>query len=199
MSGYKLLKRIVDLGLSVLFIIVFSPLMLFLSYKIKKDSSGSAIFKQKRVGKDGKVFTFYKFRTMKVGAEKLQKQLRSYNEVDGPVFKMANDPRLTRIGKKLRDSNLDELPQLWNVVKGDMSLVGPRPPTPDEVKMYKKWQMKRLSVRPGITSLWHVNGRHKMGFDNWVKSDIYYITHQSIWLDFKILWRTFLMFLNHFR
>jgi len=139
----------------------------------------------------GRKFIFYKFRTMVVDAEAKLKDLLKYNEMVGPVFKMTDDPRITKTGKWLRKFSLDELPQLWNVFKGDMSLVGPRPPLPHEVEKYDAWQRRRLSMRPGITCLWQMSGRNKIiDFKEWMKLDLEYIDNWSLWLDFKILFKT---------
>jgi lipopolysaccharide/colanic/teichoic acid biosynthesis glycosyltransferase len=157
---------------------------------IKRDSPGPVIFKQQRVGKDGKTFTMYKFRTMVVNAEEILDELLSKNEADGPVFKIKEDPRVTKSGKWLRKTSIDELPQLWNVLKGDMSLVGPRPPLEREVVQYDNYQRQRLSVKPGITCYWQVSGRSNTTFDEWVELDIKYIQEQSLWTDIKLLFKT---------
>lgn len=148
-------------------------------------------FTQTRCGLSGRSFTCWKFRTMYVGADKMLEDLVKNNEADGPVFKMRNDPRITPLGRFLRKFSIDELPQLWNVVRGDMSLVGPRPPLPEEVKRYDRWQRRRLSMKPGITCLWQVSGRHRLSFDTWMKLDLQYIDNWSLLLDFQILLRTF--------
>jgi len=142
------------------------------------------------VGAGGELFEIYKFRSMREGAENELEELIEWNEADGPLFKIRNDPRLTRVGRFLRRTSLDELPQLWNVLRGEMSLVGPRPPLPAEVGRYKSWHRKRLEVRPGMTGLWQVRGRSLLSFDEGVLLDIYYIEHWSLWLDFKIMLRT---------
>jgi lipopolysaccharide/colanic/teichoic acid biosynthesis glycosyltransferase len=133
---------------------------------------------------------FYKLRSMVDGAHESRKYMLHLNEVDGPIFKISNDPRVTRVGRFLRRSSIDEVPQLWNVLKGDMSLVGPRPPIPEEVEKYEPWQRRRLDVKPGITCLWQISGRSKLGFDEWMRLDIQYIRHRSFLLDIKILLRT---------
>ena len=185
--AYRAMKRVIDFLVSLTALIALFPLFIWIAWKIKKDSEGPAIFTQIRVGKNQKKFVFYKFRTMVQDAEKQFRKVKHLNEADGPVFKIAADPRLTSFGKWLREKNLDELPQLWNVLKGDMSLVGFRPPVPSEVKKYKKWQLRRFEGKPGITSLWAVKGGHKISFDNWIKMDLWYEKNASIWLDFKIL------------
>jgi len=167
------------------------PIFICLIILIKVTSKGALFYKWHVIGKEGKPFTGYKFRTMIVNADKLKPDLLESNEMIGPVFKMTNDPRITKIGKILRKYSLDELPQLWSVIKGDMSLVGPRPAGPIEWKEYEQWQKRKLSVTPGMTCLWQVNGRNKVHeFDEWVKMDLEYIDNWSLWLDFKILLQT---------
>ncbi len=184
------LKRIFDLGLAGLALAIFSPLMLVIGALIKLNSPGPALFRQQRVGMRGRRFTMLKFRTMVDGAEWLRAAVEQKNEMDGPVFKMRHDPRVTWVGRHLRHWSLDELPQLWNVLAGHMSIVGPRPPLPQEVEQYESWQRRRLSVRPGLTCLWQVSGRNELSFERWMKLDLDYIDHWSWWLDLKILWRT---------
>jgi lipopolysaccharide/colanic/teichoic acid biosynthesis glycosyltransferase len=157
---------------------------------IKWDSPGPVLFPQVRVGRDGRLFTLYKFRSMVVGADETKDQLRDLNEATGPLFKIRADPRLTRVGRWLRRLSIDELPQLWNVLKGDMSLVGPRPPVPAEVKQYQPWHRKRLQVDPGVTGLSQVSGRSELTFDEMVMLDLFYAENWSLWLDFKIILRT---------
>ncbi len=186
----RLVKRAMDLVIASVVLIVLLPLMLIIALVIKLDSPGPVLFKQVRVGKGGKEFVMYKFRSMKGGAEEEQERLRALSEVDGPIFKIKNDPRCTRVGRILRRFSLDELPQLYNVLKGDMSLVGPRPPLPSEVAQYKEWHKKRLAVSPGMTGLWQVSGRSLLSFDEMVLLDLYYIENWSPMLDLKILLRT---------
>jgi lipopolysaccharide/colanic/teichoic acid biosynthesis glycosyltransferase len=157
---------------------------------IKLDSAGAVLYTQSRIGRDGKPFTMYKFRSMRRDAEKLRKSLDALNEAEGPVFKIKRDPRITRVGAILRKTSLDELPQLINVLLGHMSLVGPRPPLPDEVEKYNDYQFGRLAVTPGITCIWQVEGRSSVSFDRWVELDLEYIRRQSLWLDLKILLKT---------
>jgi lipopolysaccharide/colanic/teichoic acid biosynthesis glycosyltransferase len=157
---------------------------------IRLDSAGPVLYAQTRIGRDGKPFTMYKFRSMRRDAEKLRKSLDALNEAEGPVFKIKRDPRITRVGAILRKTSLDELPQLINVLLGHMSLVGPRPPLPDEVEKYNDYQFGRLAVTPGITCIWQVEGRSSVSFDRWVELDLEYIRTQSLWLDLKILLRT---------
>jgi len=189
--GQLFLKRVVDFIIAGLGLIVLAPLFLAVTILIKLSSEGPVFFKQLRCGLYGRKFQFYKFRTMIADAETKLKDLLKYNEMDGPVFKMQNDPRITKIGKWLRKFSIDELPQLWNVVKGDMSLVGPRPPIPHEVENYDIWQRRRLSMRPGITCLWQASGRNEIAdFKDWMKLDLEYIDNWSLALDFKILFKT---------
>lgn len=185
-----LLKRALDVFVSLTTLVILSPLLLIIAAIIKLTSPGPALFRQTRVGLNGRSFKILKFRSMYVGAEDQREELEHLNEVGGPVFKVKNDPRLIRGGSFLRRFSLDELPQLWNVLVGDMSLVGPRPPTPDEVVKYEAWQLRRLSMRPGITCLWQVSGRSTVDFNQWMKLDLTYIDNWSPWLDLKILIRT---------
>lgn len=183
-------KRVFDAAASLVGLVVLSPVFVFLSILIRVDSRGPIFFSQVRVGKDGREFRFYKFRSMVQDAEDLKKKLMHLNELEGPVFKISDDPRITPIGRFLRRTSLDELPQLFNVLKGDMSLVGPRPPLPAEVANYESWQRQKLSVLPGITCLWQISGRNHIGFTEWMRLDIEYIRRQSFGLDMKILLRT---------
>ncbi len=183
-------KRALDMGLILLTAPLTVPISLFLTLIIRLDSSGPALFRQERVGKNGQLFTCYKFRTMVQDAEKLKAELSKYNEADGPLFKIRRDPRVTRVGRWLRRSSLDELPQLWNVLIGDMSLVGPRPALPNEVACYEPWHRRRLEVLPGLTGLWQVLGRSNTTFDEMVRLDIYYAENWTIGMDVSILART---------
>lgn len=187
---YLFIKRIMDIVLSTIGLILCIPLFIVVAIAIKLDSPGPVIFKQERVGKDGKKFVMYKFRTMVVNAEDLLDKLIDKNEATGPVFKIREDPRITKVGKWLRRTSIDELPQLWNVLKGDMSLVGPRPPLEREVIQYDSYQQQRLLVKPGITCYWQVNGRSNVSFDEWVELDLKYIREQSLWTDIKLLFKT---------
>jgi len=185
------LKRIMDLLGSALGLFTLLPLMAIVALLIKIDSKGAVFFKQKRVGLNGRKFTLYKFRSMLDDAESRLAELEDSNEMDGPVFKIKNDPRVTKIGKVLRKFSIDELPQLWNVFKGDMSLVGPRPPLPSEVEKYQRKQRRRLSMRPGITCTWQVSGRNKiLSFEDWTELDLAYIDNWSLSRDLMILLRT---------
>lgn len=191
MQGIPLLiKRLFDVILSLLAIVIFSPIMIVTAIAVKLDSQGPVIFKQKRVGKNGEIFDFFKFRSMVVNAEQLKAELAAANEADGPVFKIKSDPRVTRVGKFIRKYSIDELPQLFNVIKGDMSLVGPRPPLQSEVNQYGDIEWRRLEVVPGITGLWQVSGRSEISFNKWMELDIYYIENWSLWFDLKILLQT---------
>lgn len=184
------IKRIIDLIGAIGGLMVGWPFLLLVAIAIKLDSRGPVLFRQLRVGQHGHHFWIYKFRTMRVGAEDELDTLRDQNEGDGPLFKIREDPRVTKTGVILRQSSLDELPQLINVLKGDMSLVGPRPPIPEEVAQYLPWHKRRLSVPPGITGLWQVSGRSELTFDEMVLLDLYYIEHWSAWMDISILLRT---------
>ena len=190
------IKRMIDACLSLALIILATPLWLIIPLIIRLDSPGPALFRQERVGRHCRRFTMYKFRSMVHNAEQMLPQVQSLNEMDGPVFKITDDPRFTRLGKFLRRTSIDELPQLVNVLKGDMSLVGPRPPIFDEVLRYSPWQRKRLSVTPGITCLWQVSGRNRIKFDEWMQLDLQYINNWSLLLDVKILCKTILAVLS---
>jgi len=182
-----LIKRLLDVVIASILLIVLFPLFAIIAFLIKIDSPGPIFYISQRCGKKGRLFNFYKFRSMKVGADKEKELLKEKSEVKGPIFKIRNDPRITRWGRFLRKYSLDELPQLINVIKGEMSLVGPRPPTPDEVAKYDTWQMRRLEVKPGITCLWQVRGRSDLSFYKWVKWDLWYIDNWSLGLDLMIL------------
>jgi exopolysaccharide biosynthesis polyprenyl glycosylphosphotransferase len=189
-GGALALKRALDLIVGTVLCIVLLPFMGVIALLIKWSSPGPAIFSQRRVGRSGTLFTAHKFRTMRVGAEQEVPGLTHLNEATWPLFKIRNDPRLTPVGRFLRRLSLDELPQLWNVLRGEMSLVGPRPPIPTEVEQYKDWHKKRLDVSPGVTGLWQVSGRSELTFDEMVMLDIYYIENWSPWLDMWILLKT---------
>jgi exopolysaccharide biosynthesis polyprenyl glycosylphosphotransferase len=183
-------KQAVDLIGATVALVLTAPLMLVTAVAIKLESPGPIMFGQTRCGLNGRLFRMYKFRTMVNGAEKRRHDLADLNEMSGPVFKIKNDPRVTRVGRFLRKTSIDELPQLINILSGEMSLVGPRPPLPSEVARYQPWQHRRLSVKPGITCLWQVNGRNRIDFEKWMKLDLEYIDHWSLWQDVKILART---------
>lgn len=188
--GALLIKRGMDVVGAVIGLTLGAPLLALIALAIRLDSPGPIVFRQTRVGREGRHFEMYKFRSMREGAEEELERLRELSESDGPIFKMRDDPRMTRVGRFLRRTSLDELPQLWNVLRGEMSLVGPRPPLPVEVSRYMEWHKRRLEVRPGMTGLWQVSGRSLLSFDDMVLLDIYYIENWSLWLDFKILLRT---------
>lgn len=184
------LKRLIDIILGILLFILLFPLMVLISILIKIDSNGPVLFKQIRLGLNGRKFILYKFRTMFEGAENLRQEVSHLNVMDGPVFKAPKDPRLTRFGKILRKFSLDELPQLYNVIKGEMSLVGPRPLIPEEIEKFQRWQKRRLSMKPGLTCLWQISGRSKLDFETWMKLDLEYIDNWSLKKDFIILLKT---------
>ena len=192
---YNIIKRLIDIVASACGLVVLSPILLIVSILIKIESKGPIIFAQERVGKDLKTFKMYKFRSMVNDAEELKEKLMKYNQMSGPMFKMDNDPRVTKIGKFIRKTSIDELPQLINVIKGDMSLVGPRPSLPKEVKEFEPWMKKRFQVKPGLTCYWQVSGRNNIDFEDWMKLDIKYIEDKSILLDIKLIVKTaFLLF-----
>lgn len=186
---YIAVKRAQDIVFSLLALVVLSPLMLVIAIAIMiDDPKGGFIFRQIRCGKDGRMFHFYKFRSMCVDAEKKLDGLLDQNEMEGPAFKIENDPRITRVGKFLRKTSLDELPQLINVLRGEMSIVGPRPPLPREVEQYTEYQKQRLSVKPGLTCYWQVQPhRNRISFEDWVELDLNYIKAQSYIVDWKII------------
>jgi lipopolysaccharide/colanic/teichoic acid biosynthesis glycosyltransferase len=183
-------KRALDLALGGAALLIALPVYLLCALAIKLDTPGPVLYCSTRVGLGGRTFTFYKLRSMVHGADKSRHQIAHLNEVSGPVFKIARDPRITRVGRILRRTSLDELPQIFNVLKGDMSLVGPRPPIPEEVVQYEPWQLRRLSVHPGITCLWQVSGRSRLGFDEWMRLDMEYVERRKFGLDLSILVRT---------
>lgn len=188
MSGFgRLAKRTMDLMVVLLLFIPVSILMAVIAVAIKFDSRGPAIYAAERIGRGGKPFTMYKFRSMVIDAEERKSEVLHLNEVEGPIFKVRDDPRVTRVGRFIRRTSLDELPQLYNVLIGDMSLVGPRPPLAEEVAEYLPWQMKRLTVIGGLTGLWQISGRSDLDFDELCKLDIEYIDNWSLALDIRIL------------
>ncbi len=185
------IKRLLDILISAAALLFFSPIMLLVAILIRLTSKGSVFFRQTRIGLNGRKFILYKFRSMVANAEALKDNLRSSNEMDGPVFKIKHDPRITPIGYIIRKTSIDELPQFINVLKGDMSIVGPRPPLVSEVEHYEIWQRRRLSLKPGITCIWQVSGRNQIGFDEWMRMDLEYIDRWSLALDLKLMFRTF--------
>lgn len=189
--GRLAFKRLMDVGISAVLLVLLSPLLLVIGMAVKATSPGPVFYGLDWVGQGGRRFRGYKFRTMGVGADRLEAELQSRNEMSGPAFKMENDPRITPLGRVLRRYSLDELPQLWSVLKGDLSLVGPRPPRAHEYARFTPFQMGKMAVKPGITCLWQVEGRHRISdFDDWVRLDVRYIETWSLWLDVKILFRT---------
>jgi lipopolysaccharide/colanic/teichoic acid biosynthesis glycosyltransferase len=184
-------KRALDVVVSALLLLLFSPLFLILALLVKLTSRGPIIYRWKVVGRNGQPFTGYKFRSMVANADELKAKLEACNEMTGPVFKLVNDPRMTRVGTWMRRYSLDELPQLYSVLKGDMSLVGPRPPLATEYARFTAYQKQKMAVKPGITCLWQVSGRNAVSdFNQWVGLDLNYIRSWSLWLDVKILFKT---------
>jgi lipopolysaccharide/colanic/teichoic acid biosynthesis glycosyltransferase len=179
-----------DVAIALVALAVFSPVMIAIAIAIKMTSSGPVFFSQRRGGLGGKPFNLYKFRSMTTDAEERKSELMKFNQRSGPVFKMKEDPRVTTVGRFIRKTSLDELPQLFNVVLGDMSLVGPRPLPVAEERGYNHWHWRRLDVKPGLTCIWQVTCRHDSDFDRWVRLDLEYISQQSLWLDFSLLCRT---------
>ncbi|WYP28583.1 sugar transferase [Alkalihalobacillus sp. FSL W8-0930] len=195
--SYLLVKRLVDIFGSLTGLLMFLPLFFILAVMIKvEDPKGPIFFKQVRVGKDGKKFNMYKFRSMITNAEDMLKDLLDKNEVSGLMFKMKDDPRITRVGKFIRKTSIDEIPQLFNVLKGDMSLVGPRPPLMREVKEYSNYHKQRLLVTPGCTGIWQVSARNEVGFDQMVEMDLEYMKCRSLVFDVKLIISTVLVMIN---
>ena len=197
-TAYLVCKRAFDIAASFCALVVLSPVFLIIYLIIYLDDPhGNPIFSQIRIGKNGKAFRYYKFRSMVVNAEDLLAGLQNQNEMSGPAFKMKNDPRVTKVGRFIRKTSLDELPQLWNVLKGDMSLVGPRPPLPNEVEQYTEEQKKRLSVTPGLTCYWQVQpSRNDLDFGEWFELDMKYLRERSMKTDIKIIFQTILVVLH---
>ncbi|MFO8233843.1 MAG: sugar transferase [Bacteroidales bacterium] len=185
-------KDLIDYTMGLIYSILLSPVMLLIALAIKVDSSGPVFFKQERIGLRGRKFNIYKFRTMVTKAEELREEVKSLNEMDGPVFKIKNDPRITKVGRLLRKTGLDELPQLFNILKGEMSFIGPRPPIEEEVKQYERWQLRRLSMKPGISCIWQtMPKRNEIFFSKWMELDLQYIDSWSLKLDLILFFRTF--------
>lgn len=189
-SLYEFIKRVIDILGSFTGLLVLSPLFIVIALIVKFTSKGPVFFSQKRVGRNGKAFDMYKFRSMVVNAEELKEKLAAQNEMSGPMFKMKDDPRVTKVGKFIRKTSIDELPQLWNVLKGDMSLVGPRPSLPKEVAQFEGWMHRRLEVKPGLTCYWQVSGRNNIDFEDWMKLDIRYVDERNLWIDIKLIFKT---------
>lgn len=186
---YECVKRILDVLLSALALVCLSPVFLATAIAVKSDG-GKVFYTQTRQGKNNVPFKMYKFRSMCEGAENMKAELMSRNEMDGPVFKMKDDPRITRVGKFIRKYSIDELPQLLNILKGDMSIVGPRPPLPNEVAQYTDYQMQRLLIRPGLTCFWQAYGRSALSFEDWMDMDMKYIQRRSLGLDIWLIFKT---------
>lgn len=187
----RMVKARGDLIFSALAFVVLIPLFMVIGIIITRGSRGPVFYKQERIGLNGRKFKIYKFRTMILNADHHQDLLKEWNEADGPVFKIRDDPRITSFGKFLRKNGLDELPQLYNVVRGEMSLIGPRPPLETEVQHYEPWQLRRLSVKPGITCTWQIHpDRHDVPFVEWMEMDLHYIDHWSLWMDFMLFFKT---------
>jgi lipopolysaccharide/colanic/teichoic acid biosynthesis glycosyltransferase len=183
-------KRLLDVLGASLGLVLASPILLVAALAIRIESRGPVFYRSTRIGRGARPFLFFKLRSMVDGADRHRHALAHLNETDGPVFKIAADPRVTWVGRWLRVTSIDEIPQLWNVLRGEMSLVGPRPPIAEEVMQYEPWQLRRLDVLPGITCLWQISGRSRIGFQEWMRLDLEYIKHRSFWLDMKILIRT---------
>ncbi|MDD6795959.1 MAG: sugar transferase [Clostridiaceae bacterium] len=188
---YELFKRVIDILLASMGIVLLSPVFFLVALAIKIDSKGNIIFSQDRVGYKQKVFKMYKFRSMVIDAEELKEALATQNEMSGPMFKMKDDPRVTKVGKFIRKTSLDELPQLINVIKGDMSLVGPRPSLPKEVEEFEDWMNERFLVKPGLTCFWQVSGRNDIDFEDWMRLDIKYVRQRNLILDINLIFKTF--------
>lgn len=191
--SYLILKRIIDIIGSIIGIVLVSPVLLVTAVLIKLESKGRIFFSQTRVGLHGKEFKIYKFRSMVDGAEALRKSIEHKNEMAGPMFKVRDDPRITKIGRFIRKTSIDELPQLINVLKGEMSLVGPRPSLPSEVEKFEAWMLKRLEVKPGLTCYWQVSGRNNICFEDWMKLDIDYVNNRNMQLDIKLIFKTIIL------
>lgn len=188
---YSTSKRLLDIIGSLFGLILLSPILIITGILIKLESKGPIIFSQKRVGLNKKEFKMYKLRSMVCNAEELKDKLKDKNEMSGPMFKIKDDPRITKVGKFIRKTSIDELPQLINVLKGDMSLVGPRPSLPNEVNAFEPWMLKRFEVKPGLTCYWQVMGRNNIDFEEWMKLDIRYVCERNFVLDIKLIFKTF--------
>ena len=193
---YDFIKRLFDIVCSLAALIFLSPILLLVCIAIKVESPGPVIFKQERIGKNKKTFKMYKFRSMVSDAEKLKADLMKENQRNGPMFKIKNDPRVTKVGHFIRRTSIDELPQLVNILKGEMSIVGPRPSLPNEVKQFEPWMLERLSVKPGLTCYWQVQGRDNIEFEDWMKLDVKYVRERGFLLDLKLIFKTFFVLLG---
>jgi exopolysaccharide biosynthesis polyprenyl glycosylphosphotransferase len=190
-TAYVLIKRLIDIVGALFGIIILSPIFIITALIIKFDSKGPVLFSQERVGVNGKLFKMYKFRSMVTNAEQLLGTLKGKNEMTGPMFKIKEDPRITKWGRFIRKTSIDELPQLFNVLRGQMSLVGPRPNLPREVAEFSEYHRQKLLTKPGLTCYWQVMGRNEIGFEEWMELDIRYIKERTIWIDIKLIIRTF--------
>jgi lipopolysaccharide/colanic/teichoic acid biosynthesis glycosyltransferase len=188
--AYEAVKRLLDLAGGLALLVLLFPVFPLVALMIKFDSAGPVFYRQTRIGRGGRPFKFYKFRSMYAESDRRRADLEARNELDGPVFKIKADPRITPVGSFLRRSSMDEVPQLLNVLRGEMSIVGPRPPLPTEVARYLPWQRMRLAVKPGITCLWQISGRSHIGFDEWMRLDMEYLRTRSLWTDFQIFMKT---------
>lgn len=188
---YNFTKRFLDIIGAICGLLFSIPILLPIAIAIKLESNGPVVFSQTRIGKDGKKFRMYKLRSMVVNAEALKEDLYNQNEMSGPMFKIKDDPRITNVGRFIRKTSIDELPQLLNVLKGEMSLVGPRPSLPKEVKEFEPWMLERLEVKPGITCYWQVMGRNSIGFREWMELDVKYVHERCLSLDLKLIFKTF--------
>lgn len=195
-NTYEFLKRLMDIICSMSALIVLAPILIVVAILIKIESKGPVIFSQERVGINNKKFKMYKFRSMVVNAEDMKEKLEKQNERKGPMFKIKNDPRITTIGRFIRKTSIDELPQLINILKGEMSIVGPRPSLPKEVIQFEPWMLERLKVKPGLTCYWQVQGRDHIEFEDWMRLDVKYVKDRNFLLDIKLVFKTFFVFLG---
>ncbi len=195
-TGYWIIKRFFDVVLSLIALIILSPVLLIIAFIIYLEDKGPVVFIQERNGLNGKVFRMYKFRSMCINAPEMHEQLLEKNELDGPAFKLKNDPRVTKIGRFIRRTSIDELPQLINILKGDMSIIGPRPLPTYETAQCTKYQKQRMLVKPGLTCYWQCCGRNNIPFNEWMELDLKYIKEAGIWTDIKIIYKTFLCVIN---
>lgn len=195
-NTYEFLKRLMDIICSMSALIVLAPILIVVAILIKIESKGPVIFSQERVGINNKKFKMYKFRSMVVNAEDMKGKLEKQNERKGPMFKIKNDPRVTTIGRFVRKTSIDELPQLINILKGEMSIVGPRPSLPKEVIQFEPWMLERLKVKPGLTCYWQVQGRDHIEFEDWMRLDVKYVKDRNFLLDIKLIFKTFFVFLG---
>lgn len=195
-NTYEFLKRLMDIICSMSALIVLAPIFIVVAILIKIESKGPVIFSQERVGINNKKFKMYKFRSMVVNAEDMKEKLEKQNERKGPMFKIKNDPRITTIGRFIRKTSIDELPQLINILKGEMSIVGPRPSLPKEVIQFEPWMLERLKVKPGLTCYWQVQGRDHIEFEDWMRLDVKYVKDRNFLLDIKLIFKTFFVFLG---